>query len=98
MPSRPYRPYRAMDALIWFGLIAVSMMLPRYALERRPPWWILGIAGACAMGSAYGFLQSAWPFGVVEAIWAIVAAARWRQYRRSARAPSPADGSPRQGQ
>jgi hypothetical protein len=29
------------------------------------------------MGSAYGFLQGAWPFGVVEAIWSVVAVRRW---------------------
>jgi hypothetical protein len=43
-------------------------MLVFYALEDRSPWCILGFAFACALGSAYGFLQGAWPFGVVEAI------------------------------
>jgi hypothetical protein len=66
-----------MDRLTTFGLIAVSAMLVCYALEERSAWFILAFAGACAMGSAYGFLQGAWPFGVVEAIWSIVAARRW---------------------
>jgi len=66
-----------MNALTWFGLFAVSSMLVTYALERRSPRFILALAGACLMGSAYGFLQGAWPFGVVEAIWACVAVARW---------------------
>ncbi len=66
-----------MDALTWFGLIAVSAMLVCYAFEQRSRWWILGFAFACLAGSAYGFLQGAWPFGVVEAIWAAVAARRW---------------------
>ena len=39
------------------------------ALEDRSPWFILAFAGACALGSHYGFLQGAWPFGVIEAIW-----------------------------
>jgi hypothetical protein len=67
-----------MDTLTWFGLFAVTAMLLCYALESRSPWWILGFAFACALGSVYGFLQGAWPFGVVEAIWALVALRRWQ--------------------
>jgi hypothetical protein len=52
-------------------------MLVTYALEGRSPWYILAFAGACALGSVYGFLQGAWPFGLVEAIWSIVAVRRW---------------------
>ena len=63
--------------LTFFGLIAVSLMLVTYALEARSHWFVLAFAGACALGSAYGFLQGAWPFGVVEAIWAAVALGRW---------------------
>ena len=53
-------------------------MLLCYALEERVHWWVLGFAAACALGSIYGFLQGAWPFGVVEAIWSLVALRRWR--------------------
>jgi len=67
-----------MDPLTTFGLFAVTAMLVFYALEDRSPWYILGFAVACALGSAYGFLQGAWPFGVIEAVWAVVAARRWR--------------------
>lgn len=70
-----------MNALTAFGLFAVSMMLICYALERRSPWWILGFALSCLLGSAYGFLQGAWPFGLVEAIWAGVALRRWLAMR-----------------
>ncbi len=73
-----------MDALTLFGLVAVTAMLVCYALEARSPWFILGFAFACALGSTYGFLQGAWPFGGVEAIWAIVALARWRRVTRPA--------------
>ena len=66
-----------MNALDLFGLVAVTVMLMFYALERRSRWFILGFAGACALGSVYGFLQGAWPLGVVEAVWAIVALRRW---------------------
>jgi hypothetical protein len=65
------------DALTLFGLVAVSAMLLCYAFEDRSRWWVLGFAAACASGSLYGFLQGAWPFGVVEAIWSLVALNRW---------------------
>ena len=67
-----------MDALTLFGLFAVTAMLVFYALEDRNPWFTLAFAAACTMGSAYGFLQGAWPFGLIEAIWAAVAVYRWR--------------------
>jgi hypothetical protein len=66
-----------MDALTAFGLFAVSAMLVFYALEPRGRIYILGFAVACALGSTYGFLQGAWPFGVVEAIWTLVALRRF---------------------
>jgi hypothetical protein len=67
-----------MDGLNLFGLFAVTAMLVFYALEDRSPWFVLAFAAACGLASVYGFLQGAWPFGVVEAIWAAVALWRWR--------------------
>ena len=67
-----------MSALNLFGLTAVTLMLVTYALEKRSHWFIFAFAAACVLASVYGFLQGAWPFGVVEAIWAIVALNRWR--------------------
>lgn len=78
------RSLRGMDALTLFGLVAVSAMLLFYALEDVSPWYILAFAVACALASAYGFLQGAWPFGVVEAIWALVAVRRWQVRSRAA--------------
>lgn len=72
-----------MSALTLFGLFAVTAMLVFYALEDRHPLCILGFAAACALGSIYGFLQGAWPFGLVEGVWTLVAARRWRMKRRS---------------
>lgn len=66
-----------MNGLTAFGLFAAIAMLVTYALEDRSPWFVLAFACACALGSAYGFLQGAWPFGVVEAVWACVAARRF---------------------
>ncbi len=66
-----------MSPLTIFGLFAVTAMLVCYALEKRSPWFILAFAGACALGSVYGFQQGAWPFGIVEAVWSAVALRRW---------------------
>jgi hypothetical protein len=66
-----------MDRLSIFGLVAVTLMLVCYALESRSRWYVLGFAGACLLGSVYGFLQGAWPFGLVEGIWSAVALRRW---------------------
>jgi hypothetical protein len=71
-----------MDALQLFGLFAVTAMLICYALEDRDHLFILAFAAACALGSIYGFLQGAWPFGLVEAVWAIVALRRWSLRQR----------------
>ena len=67
-----------MDPLTVFGFIAVCLMLVFYAFESRSPSCVLAFAGACAMGSIYGFLIGSWPFGIVEAIWAAVALRRWK--------------------
>jgi hypothetical protein len=66
-----------MDGLSLFGFATVSAMLVCYALEERSRWYVLGFSAACAAGSVYGFLQGAWPFGIVEGIWSLVAARRW---------------------
>jgi hypothetical protein len=71
-----------MDGLPLFGLVAVTAMLVFYALEKRSHWFILAFAGSCLLASAYGFLQGAWPFGLVEAIWSGVAMRRWWVKRR----------------
>jgi hypothetical protein len=67
------------NLLSLFGLFAVSAMLVTYALEERSRWFTLAFAAACVTGSVYGFLQGAWPFGLVEAIWALVALNKWRK-------------------
>jgi hypothetical protein len=67
-----------MNALTWFGFFSVGAMLLFYALEYRAPVFVLYFAAACVASSIYGFLQGAWPFGIVEAVWAGVAVRRWR--------------------
>jgi hypothetical protein len=65
------------NRLALFGLLAVTAMLVCYAFENRSRWFVLGFALACMLGSVYGFLQGAWPFGLVEFVWALVALRRW---------------------
>jgi hypothetical protein len=72
------------DRLTGFGLFAVTTMLVTYALENRSHWFVLAFAGACLLGSIYGFLQGAWPFGLVEAVWSMVALYRWRLIKQRA--------------
>ena len=72
-----------MDLLSLFGFAATSLMLLCYALEDRSPWFILGFALACALSGLYAFLQGAWPLGMVEVVFTIVASRRWWQRTRS---------------
>lgn len=73
-----------------FGLVAVTAMMVTYALESRSHWFVLGFALACALGSVYGFLQGAWPFGLVEAVWSVIALRRWWR----AKQPAPVNPGP----
>lgn len=61
-----------------YGVVAVTFMMVMYALEGRHPRFVLAFAAGCVLSSLYGFLSGAWPFGVVEAVWALVAARRYR--------------------
>ena len=70
-----------MDGLTLFGLIAVTSMMVCYALESRSHWFVLAFSGTCILASAYGFLQGAWPFVVVEGLWSVVALQRWMTER-----------------
>lgn len=69
-----------------YGATAVTFMMVMYALERRHRGFVLAFAGGCALSSSYGFLAGTWPFGVVEAIWALVAVQRYRSASRDANA------------
>jgi hypothetical protein len=71
-----------MNRLNLFGLFAVTLGLFCYATEARSHWFILAFAGACALGSIYGFLQGAWPFGAIEIVWTLVALRRWMTVRQ----------------
>ena len=73
-----------MSAVTVYGVVAVTFMMLMYALERRGPGFIVAFAAGCALSSTYGFLSGAWPFGVVEAIWTVVALRRFWTVRAGA--------------
>jgi hypothetical protein len=66
-----------LDPLLAFGVLALTFMMLMYALESRGRGFVLAFAAGCALSSMYGFLSSAWPFGLVEAVWTVIALRRW---------------------
>jgi hypothetical protein len=64
-------------AVTIYGVIALTFMMAMYGFERRGRGFVLAFAVGCLLSSAYGFLSGAWPFGVVELVWSIVAVRRW---------------------
>lgn len=71
-------------ALTIYGVLALTFMMAMYALEGRHRRFVLAFACGCLLASSYGFLSGAWPFGAVEAIWALVALRRFlRDNRRT---------------
>jgi hypothetical protein len=67
-----------------FGLVAVTVMVVAYALERRAPVYVLIFAAGCAAASGYAAMIRSWPFAGVEAIWCVIAIRRWRARRAEA--------------
>ncbi|MGC8510789.1 MAG: hypothetical protein ACP5PB_07960 [Acidimicrobiales bacterium] len=65
-----------------FGVVALTFMMSMYALEGRGRGFVAAFALGCALSSSYGFLSGSWPFGVVEAVWTILAL---RRFARTAR-------------
>jgi len=75
-----------MTATTWvtaYGVVAVTFMMVMYALEARGNMFVLLFAAGCALSSVYGFLSGAWPFGVVEGVWSLIALRRYVDARRS---------------
>jgi hypothetical protein len=69
-----------------FGVIALTFMMAMYALEQKDRRFVLAFALGCALSSAYGFASHTWPFGVVEAVWCVIAVHRF--YREARALPS----------
>lgn len=62
-----------------YGVCALTFMMAMYAFEDRSRTFVLLFALGCVLSSTYGFLAGAWPFGVVEMIWATIALQRYRR-------------------
>ncbi len=69
--------------LTLYGVVVLTFMMLMYALEHRGPDFVAAFAVGCALSSSYGFLSGAWPFGVVEGIWCVIAARRYLSLRAS---------------
>lgn len=78
-----------MDAVTLYGVGAVSFMMAMYALESRGAPYVLAFAAGCVLSSGYGFASGAWPFGVVEAVWSVIALRRWGERRAAAAVQRP---------
>ncbi len=73
----PAGTYVLAMAVTIYGVCALTFMMGMYALEARGRAFILAFALGCALSSSYGFLSGAWPFGVVEAVWTLIALRRY---------------------
>jgi hypothetical protein len=71
-----------------YGVLALSFMLLRYALEGRGKIFTLGFPAGCGLSSIYGFLADAWPFGIVEFGWAGAALRRYQRRSGIEREPT----------
>ena len=65
-------------AVTVYGVCALTFMMAMYTLEHRHRRYIALFAVGCVLSSIYGFLSGAWPFGVIELIWATLAYRRYR--------------------
>jgi hypothetical protein len=78
-----------MDPVTVYGVAALTFMMLMYAFEHRGPPFILAFAAGCALSSAYGFLSGAWPFGIVEIVWCVIALRRYATASRLQRSGNP---------
>jgi len=77
-----------------YGVLALSFMMLMYLFEKRSPSFVLAFAAGCALSSSYGCLSGAWPFGGVEAVWAVVRYVVGISPGPSFRAAHDSDGGP----
>lgn len=82
-----------MSPVTIYGVVAVTFMMLMYAFEARSNWFVLAFSGGCLLSSAYGFLSGAWPFGVVEFVWAGIAVRRFIDGRGGMQAREATDSS-----
>ena len=61
-----------------FGVISACLMLVFYELERETHHYVLAFAGTCVLMAIYAALQADVPFVIIETVFALSAAKRWR--------------------
>ena len=86
-----------MSGITVYGVVVLVFMMAMYALEGRGPRFVAAFAAGCALSSSYGFLSGAWPFGVVEAVWSVIALRRFvalRDHRVAAHGAGDRPGDP----
>ena len=74
-----------MSSIEIFGALSVSLMMLFYALEKRASVFVLLFSAACLASSGYAVAIQAWPFAVVEFLWAGIAFHRWKTTKRNKR-------------
>jgi hypothetical protein len=79
--DEPVAYNRGMSWVTLYGVAALTFMMVMYWLEHRGPAFILGFALGWLLSSIYGFLAGAWPFGVLEGIWCLIAIRRYAARR-----------------
>ena len=83
-----------MSGITVYGVVVLVFMMAMYALEGRDRRFVAAFAVGCALSSSYGFASGAWPFGVVEAVWSVIALRRYLTLRNCRVAGSAAGDRP----
>ena len=73
------------SALDYFGIVAVSIMVVSYSLEKYNPLFILIFSIGCALAALYAYFLKSYPFLIAESLWALVALHRWRKESSAAK-------------
>lgn len=66
------------QAIETLGIIAITIMVTSYALEKRGPFYVAAFALGCALAAVYAYFLRSYPFLIAETIWAVIAFRRWR--------------------
>jgi hypothetical protein len=66
-----------MDGLMLFGFLAAIATLACYA-SRHQSWSVVVVLAMClAADAVYGFLQGAWPLGLIQGVGSVMTLQRW---------------------
>ena len=71
------------------GAIDLAVMMAFYALEPKSRTYTHLFGLTCIGSSTYGFLSGTWPFGVIEAVWTVIALRKYLKLRNGKRMGTP---------